>query len=168
MFHAGSVLDVPLRPVFHFPLARLPLNNSNWASALLACSWADLYPHHPRIAIWQSNLYASLMLIEFNYSIRYTRSAELRLNWKIRLGYGPSIVIGILQSLPDGPDYGVTGSARLWITWALQKMRSCPTRRRTRANVGLFSRCRFSQEFAGMIFIAEDDICCRLSSWRSA
>jgi hypothetical protein len=35
---AGSVLDVPLGPMFHFPLARLPLNNSSWASALLACS----------------------------------------------------------------------------------------------------------------------------------
>jgi len=33
----GSVLDVPLRLLFHFLLARLPLNNSSWASALLAC-----------------------------------------------------------------------------------------------------------------------------------
>jgi hypothetical protein len=38
------------------------------------------------------------------------------------------------------------------------------TRRRTRANVGLFSRRRFSQEFAGMIFIAGDDKIYRLSS----
>jgi hypothetical protein len=38
------------------------------------------------------------------------------------------------------------------------------TRRRTRANVGLFSRCRFSQEFAGITIVARDGIGCRLSS----
>jgi hypothetical protein len=40
MVFAGSVLDVPLRLLYHFLLARLPLNNTSWASALLACSWA--------------------------------------------------------------------------------------------------------------------------------
>jgi hypothetical protein len=35
---AGSVLDVPLSLLFHFPLAGLPLNNPSWASAWLAFS----------------------------------------------------------------------------------------------------------------------------------
>jgi len=35
---AGSVLDVPLSLLFHFPLALLPLNNPSWASAWLARS----------------------------------------------------------------------------------------------------------------------------------
>jgi hypothetical protein len=38
MLFAGSVLDIPLNLLFHFPLAILFQNYSTWASALLACS----------------------------------------------------------------------------------------------------------------------------------
>jgi hypothetical protein len=68
---AGSVLDVPLGPMFHFPLASLPLNNSNWASALLACSLVFI------MIDWDLSRFGIYKIHDFIYLGQYPREESL-------------------------------------------------------------------------------------------